>query len=405
LNQPYTSNHWPKALRDLLIILLPLALGTALFLMSPLELSTQSAFYRPADGWFLKDAPLFSLLYHYGNLPALLLSVSAFLVLGFSFKYAKIYPYRKIALWLVFTMVIGPGLIVNTIFKDHYGRPRPRQVIIYGGDYAYHPLWQPGEAGKGKSFPCGHATMGFYLGVPFFILRRKHTKKAVILLGCSLVYGTVIGVARIAQGGHFAGDVLWAAGFTYLAGWAFFYLLRLDANPLMRGSFHPAHASPAITLAILATIILTLLVLLATSYEKSREITINPGTRTLELTTAAAHLHLVQADAFRVIYEAEGHGFPGCKLKQKIKNIDSRGMVKLRKSGVFSELNIQITLQVPFDTVDSLIISNPDGTTHFGHQELLTGRNYLLPTIQDTLQWEVASIHEKTIIIKKRGNR
>lgn len=63
--------------------------------------------------------------------------------------------------------------------------------------------------------------MGFYLGVPFFILRRKYTKKAVILLGCSLVYGTVIGVARIAQGGHFAGDVLWAAGFTYLAGWAF----------------------------------------------------------------------------------------------------------------------------------------------------------------------------------------
>jgi membrane-associated PAP2 superfamily phosphatase len=31
-----------------------------------------------------------------------------------------------------------------------------------------------------------------------------------------LVYGCIMGMARIIQGGHFLSDVLWSAGFVYL---------------------------------------------------------------------------------------------------------------------------------------------------------------------------------------------
>ena len=41
-------------------------------------------------------------------------------------------------------------------------------------------------------------------------------------------YGALMGVARMAQGGHFPSDVLWAGGVVYLVGLSLYYLLRLD---------------------------------------------------------------------------------------------------------------------------------------------------------------------------------
>jgi membrane-associated PAP2 superfamily phosphatase len=42
------------------------------------------------------------------------------------------------------------------------------------------------------------------------------------LLG--LAYGTVMGIGRMVQGGHFATDVLWAWGLTYLTGLILAYI-------------------------------------------------------------------------------------------------------------------------------------------------------------------------------------
>ncbi len=35
-------------------------------------------------------------------------------------------------------------------------------------------------------------------------------------------------IVRMIQGGHFASDVLWAGGFTYLTGLIFYYVLKFD---------------------------------------------------------------------------------------------------------------------------------------------------------------------------------
>ena len=43
-------------------------------------------------------------------------------------------------------------------------------------------------------------------------------------------YGILMGVARMAQGGHFPSDVLWAWGMVYLVGVALYYLLRMDRD-------------------------------------------------------------------------------------------------------------------------------------------------------------------------------
>ncbi|HCX59124.1 MAG TPA: PAP2 family protein, partial [Candidatus Cloacimonas sp.] len=65
---------------------------------------------------------------------------------------------RKLYLFLVLAMIIGPGIIVNSALKENWGRPRPRDVEQFGGRYAYEAPLEIDLSSPGKSFPCGHAT-------------------------------------------------------------------------------------------------------------------------------------------------------------------------------------------------------------------------------------------------------
>jgi membrane-associated PAP2 superfamily phosphatase len=48
------------------------------------------------------------------------------------------------------------------------------------------------------------------------------------VLATGLVYGFLVGYARIAQGAHFLSDVIWALGIVYFTAVSLFYLLRLQ---------------------------------------------------------------------------------------------------------------------------------------------------------------------------------
>lgn len=90
--------------------------------------------------------------------------------------------------------------------------------------------WEKGIAGSGKSFPSGHASMGFYMFSPYFVLRRSSRPGSIGFLVLGLGYGALMGLARMIQGGHFASDVVWAGGFIYLSGLLLSVLLGLDGE-------------------------------------------------------------------------------------------------------------------------------------------------------------------------------
>ncbi|RNA64165.1 phosphatase PAP2 family protein [Prosthecochloris sp. ZM_2] len=69
-----------------------------------------------------------------------------------------------------------------------------------------------------NSFPNGHASVGFFMIFPYFLYRNRHRLVALTWLGGGMAYGTLMGVGRMAQGGHFASDTLWAAAFICLSG-------------------------------------------------------------------------------------------------------------------------------------------------------------------------------------------
>lgn len=218
----------PAAILDGLIPLVILIGLTVPFWVTPLDLHIATRFYTPGVGWPIGGHQPWLALKHYGVLPAWLVTVSALVVFIASFRAARWRPHRRAALYLVLVMAIGPGLVVNSVFKQHWGRPRPRDLVQFGGDREYVKPWVPRPPQYGGSFASGHAATGFYLLTPFFLYRRRARGKAVAFLLLGLSYGTLVGIARIAQGKHFASDVLWALGFVYLTAWALARALHLE---------------------------------------------------------------------------------------------------------------------------------------------------------------------------------
>ncbi len=219
------TDNRTKTLIDFLIPLAILLSLSALFRLTNLDCTLLANFYDPLHGWQHGDQSPWSQLYHYGTYPAIILAATALLTLLTSLFAKTVVPHRKQALFFVLLMALGPGLLVNVIFKDHWGRPRPREIQQFSGSERFLPVWSKGISGNGYSFPSGHASMGFYLLAPFFVLRRKKPVQARIFLGGGFTAGILIGLARMVQGGHFASDIIWSGGFIYLSGMALYHLL------------------------------------------------------------------------------------------------------------------------------------------------------------------------------------
>jgi lipid A 4'-phosphatase len=80
----------------------------------------------------------------------------------------------RAALFLVATLALGPGLITNLTFKDHWGRPRPIDVQQFGGADHFTPWWDPrGECPNNCSFIAGEPSGAFWTLAPAALAPRN----------------------------------------------------------------------------------------------------------------------------------------------------------------------------------------------------------------------------------------
>lgn len=176
------------------------------------EWDKQSAAYFYKNHF--KSDGFYHFMYTYSILPALIVAILAFIVLAGSYVFSSWKQWRKPSWLLVLSMVVGAGFIVHTVLKDHWGRPRPRQVVEFGGAQNFRPYYSPyfDNPIPSKSFPCGHCTMGFYFFAAALVLRRMDHRIWSNLTYCfALLLGIALGITRMSQGGHFVSDVLMTA--------------------------------------------------------------------------------------------------------------------------------------------------------------------------------------------------
>ena len=90
----------------------------------------------------------------------------------------------RYSLYLIISVLVSVGIIVNFILKAYYGRPRPVQTNLFPNSvnsdmYDFFHVWEPAFLinpeliGEGKSFPSGHTSAAAMFSVLFYIFRNK----------------------------------------------------------------------------------------------------------------------------------------------------------------------------------------------------------------------------------------
>lgn len=128
--------------------------------------------------------------------------------------------------YVALSLAIGPGLITNGLFKEFSGRARPAQVTEFGGPKQFTAAFTPAnQCATNCSFVSGHAATGFYL-VTFALLMTPGLRRRAAIAG-AVAAGSLFGLARMAEGGHWLSDVVFSGLINIAVAWALYHWLIL----------------------------------------------------------------------------------------------------------------------------------------------------------------------------------
>jgi len=218
----------PFGARTVFIILAGLAVLTGIvFAMAPgLDLAVASHFYqigvRESMPRLYRAIEVARSLEPLVTALALAPAIAVVIIKMFWPKRPTLMPARA-ALFLILSLALGPGLLVNAVLKDHWARPRPGSVATLGGAMDFKPWWDPrGACDANCSFVSGETSSAVWLSAPALLVPVPWRYAA---LGGAAVYACAIGFMRLLLGGHFLSDVIFAAIFTGLVIWTVHGLL------------------------------------------------------------------------------------------------------------------------------------------------------------------------------------
>lgn len=209
---------------DLWLFILSLALFSV---FAALDIWASNLFYDGQQFFLGRTLFFYSVYELFGYLPYLLVPLLLFLAGWALWRYKDgSDPFkRKIFLFLFLSLVIGPGILVNAVFKNNsVGRARPSQIVEFGGQEQFTPAWvYSGACETNCSFVSGHASMGFYFIALGWLLRRQRW----FWIGFGI--GSLVGLTRIVQGGHFLSDTVFAFWVVYGTNLVLAQLMKLPS--------------------------------------------------------------------------------------------------------------------------------------------------------------------------------
>jgi membrane-associated PAP2 superfamily phosphatase len=188
-----------------------LALISLVFLLAPsLDLAVSGLFYLGASGFLDQRYPLVEVVRETGRI----LEWAFALAVGVPLAIKVLLPDRRLlvrpraSLFVLLSYALGPGLLVNALLKEYWGRARPREILEFGGDAEFSPVWWiSDQCERNCSFVSGEAAAAFWLvGLVFLVPREWRLWTAIATVAAA----AAISFARIAAGAHFLSDVLLA---------------------------------------------------------------------------------------------------------------------------------------------------------------------------------------------------
>ena len=189
-------------LRHAQIILACFVMSSLLFVLFPgIDLGISRMFFD--DGFYLAG--------HWKswiqNSVTYFLCLSVFLVVGLFFYNRRrgrdLFGINgKRLIYLLLVLVVGAGMIVNGVFKEDFGRARPRDIVEFGGSKIFTPAFVVShQCDSNCSFSSGDGAGAFFALALALALSRK---RAVLL--SAFAYGALVSYSRVASGAHFLSD-------------------------------------------------------------------------------------------------------------------------------------------------------------------------------------------------------
>ena len=210
------------------VLLVALCAVSVAFLAFPgVDRAVSGIFYVEGAGFALTADPALHLLRNLGMLATTAVVVTAILALAAPFcvtwRLIDLKPHA--ALYLLAVYAIGPGLIVNAFLKNGFGRPRPRNILEFGGDAAFTNVWTVVGGCVGNcSFTSGEASAAAAILALVFVVPRRWRLVTGMLL---TLFAAEVSISRIAFGGHFLSDTLLS--------WIVVLLVAVLLRPLFLG--------------------------------------------------------------------------------------------------------------------------------------------------------------------------
>lgn len=197
--------------------LLLVAAASAVFLVFPgIDLWFSDLFYRAKGGFWLRRNDALGFFRAINDV--VIAAVMVVLIASVVVKLAR--PERpspvppNTVVFLISTLVLGPLLLVNVILKNNWGRPRPVEVDLFGGDAPYVEVWRITDwCEYNCSFVAGEASSAIWLVAVALVLPKSVRRLATVV---AIVYALLLSLNRIAFGGHFLSDVVISFGLTLL---------------------------------------------------------------------------------------------------------------------------------------------------------------------------------------------
>lgn len=196
-----------------------MAAASLTFLLLPqVDLAVSGWFARGAEGFPLRFDPLIALV----NDNVLKVSRIASAVLLVLFVLGLLLPRgtwlgrnRRVLAYLFVALAIGPGLIVNTLMKEHSGRARPVQIEPFGGSRQFTPAFViADQCERNCAFVSGHVAAATMPVAGYFVASTRRRRRLWLAGGVTL--GLAVGLARLAAGAHFLSDVVVAMFITWI---------------------------------------------------------------------------------------------------------------------------------------------------------------------------------------------
>ncbi|MFP4603062.1 MAG: phosphatase PAP2 family protein [Halochromatium sp.] len=195
-----------------------------------IDLAIASLFWTPEVGFAARGTFWEQVMY--GSIDALLVIVGLGLIGAWArgrwrassgARASRVTGRRLACLLLLLALV--PGLIVNALLKEHWGRARPAQLEQFGGHHDFSPAFIVSDQGGG-AFPSGHvAAAAWLVAVPVVLFGLGS-----VWTGLALLYLLAMVLARMAAGAHFLSDTLTSI----LLVWLGFLILQRRCPPAWR---------------------------------------------------------------------------------------------------------------------------------------------------------------------------